>query len=233
MASPDESFPAIHEALAGRYGRPLALAPGLEPFETIVATVLDRALDLKKRNAVLAALREEGLLDPQALAESHPAELDDALRSERLAVSRAALAPLHRLARWLVELHHGTADELAGPDSLVSTAQLREELLTVNGIGPATADAVLLFALRRPVYPIDRPTYRILARHGWIDSDTGYDEARDVVERLAADDPATLERLSSWFEQVGREFCRAGGPKCERCPLRPFLPESGPVEPNG
>ncbi len=232
MPALDESYPAMSAALADRYGRPELPSAGLDPFEALVATVLDRALDPGKRDAVVMALRDEGLLEPQALAEADPVEAEEALRSAGLVINRTALAPLRRLARWLVDLHHGSADALSGVESGVSAERLREELRTLNGVGPATADAVLLFALRRPVYPLDRATYRVLARHGWIDADAGYDEARDAVERLDPGDPVALARLSVWFEKVGREFCRAGAPRCERCPLRPFLPESGPVDPN-
>jgi endonuclease-3 related protein len=233
MPALDESFPAIRDALADRYGRPEPPAEGLDPFEAIVATALGRALDPRKRDAAVAALRDEGLLDPEALAGSDAAEVDEALRSAGLAVPRTALAPLRRLARWLVDLHDGSADALVGPDSPVPSDRLREELLALNGVGPSTADALLLFALRRPVYPLDRATYRVLVRHGWVDPDAGYDEARDVVERLAPDDPRTLARLALWFDPLGREFCRAGAPRCDRCPLRPFLPETGPIDPNG
>jgi endonuclease-3 related protein len=235
MPALDESFPAMREALADRYGRPRPPAETgpREPFEAVVATVLDRALDARKREAAIAALRDEGLLDPQAMAEADPDELDNALRSAGVSVARGGLAPLRRLARWLVDLHHGSADALADPDGSVSTAQLREELLALNGVGPAAADAILLFALRRPAYPLDRATYRVLARHGWVDSDAGYDEARDVVERLAPDDPDTLALLSGWFERLGKDHCRASVARCDRCPLRPFLPEGGPIDPGG
>jgi endonuclease-3 related protein len=229
----DESSPAIRDALADRYGHPEPPAAGLDPFEALVATVLDRALDARKRDAAVDALRDEGLLEPQALAESDPAEAEDALSAAGLKVPRTALAPLRKLARWLVDLHHGSADDLAGPDSSTPTGRLRDELLTINGVGPATADAVLLHALRRPVYPLDRATYRVLIRHGWAEPESSYDEARDVVERLGAEDAGVLAQLSVWFERLGREFCRASVPKCERCPLRPFLPESGPIDPNG
>lgn len=233
MTSPDESFPLIHDALVERYGLPEPTTAGLDPFEAMVATLLDRALAPNKRDAALAALRDEGLLDPQALAEADPVEAEDALKAAGVSVARAGLAPLRRLSRWLVELHHGSAEDLADREGPVSSERLREELLAVNGIGPATADALLLFALRRPVYPVDRATYRILARHGWIDPDAGYDEARAVVERLAPDDPETLARVSLWFDRVGRDACRAGVARCERCPLRPFLPEGGPIDPGG
>jgi endonuclease-3 related protein len=233
MPALDESSHAIRDALADYYGRPEPPTAGLDPFEALIASALDRALDRKKRDAALAALRDEGLLEPQALAEADPAEVEDALRSSGLVIARTALAPLRRLARWLVDLHHGSADDMAGPDGEVPVDRLREELLTLNGVGPATADAILLFALRRPAYPLDRASYRVLVRHAWIDPDTGYEEARDVVERLGGGDPETLARFSAWFERLGREFCRAGAPRCDRCPLRPFLPESGPVDPSG
>jgi endonuclease-3 related protein len=235
MPSLDDSLPGLIDALTGRYGlqEPRAGGAALDPFESLVATLLDRALDAPKRNRALAALRDAGLLDPQALAESDPAESAEALRSAGLNVAEKALVPLRRVARWLVELHHGDADALSGPDAPVATSQLREELTAVNGVGPASADALLLFALRRPVYPMDRATYRVFVRHGWIDPTADYDEARDAVERLAPDDPTTLARLSLWFDRVARDFCRVSAPKCEDCPLRPFLPEGGPIDPNG
>jgi endonuclease-3 related protein len=231
MPSPDDSFPAMLAALTGRYGRLESPGAGLEPFEALVATLLDRALDATRTAHALEALRDSGLLDPQALAESDPAEAAEALRSAGLKVQDKALGPVRRVARWLVELHHGDADRLAGVESSVATSQLREELAAVNGVGPATADALLLFALGRPVYPLDRATYRVLLRHGWIDPTADYDEARDVVERLAPDDPARLALLSSWFDRLGRDYCRASVAKCEKCPLKPFLPEGGPIDP--
>ena len=96
-----------------------------------------------------------------------------------------------------------------------------------RGRGPA---ALLLHGLRRPAYPLDRASYRILVRHGWLDPSADYDEARDVVERLDPDVPEHLARLSAWLERIGREYCRPTIAKCERCPLRSFLPEGGPRE---
>lgn len=236
MPSLDANFAGIRDALASRYGWGESTSrdrPGQDAFEGLAAVLLDYGLDSRKSAAALSALREEGLLDPQALAESDLVEIMDALASAGVNVSRAAVSPLQRLARWLVERHHGTADDLLGPDGEVSTSQLRDELQALNGIGPATADALLLHGLHRPVYPLDRPTYRILARHGWIDLDFGYDEARDTLERLAPDDPALLANLAASFERLGRDYCRASAPKCDDCPLRPFLPDGGPVEADG
>jgi endonuclease-3 related protein len=235
MPALDSSFPGLVAALAEQYGRPDPQAPssGLEPFEALVATVLDRLTDPKKAAAARKAWRDDGLLDPQVLAEADPAELVESLRSAGVTIPEKSLAPLRKVARWLVDRHHGSLDDLASSDSDVSTAQLRDELREISGIGPATADAILLFALRRPSYPVDRATYRIFVRHGWIDPSADYDEAREAVEGLSPDDPATLAALSTWFERIGRDFCRVSVAKCDRCPLAPFLPEGGPLDPSG
>jgi endonuclease-3 related protein len=231
MPSFGASFPDLLRALDDRYGRLPTPGAELDLFEAVVAVVLDRLTDPKKGLAARSALREEGLLDPQALAEADPSEVVETLRSAGVKLPTRSLAPLWKLARWVVE-HKESLDDLADPDHGPSTAQLREELLSLNGIGSATADALLLFAFHRPAYPINSATYRILIRHGWLDPSADGEEARSVVEGPALEDAGTLARLSAWFERLGRDHCRASVIKCERCPLAPFLPEGGPIRPD-
>ncbi|MBV8382799.1 MAG: hypothetical protein JOZ63_09335 [Planctomycetaceae bacterium] len=229
MPTFDESFLEVVTTLAGHYGRPKPVAEGLDLFEALVAVALARSVGLKKLAAALDGLRDAGLVESRTLAEADPADLSEALRAAKVSLPARSLGPLRRLARWLVERHKGSAEALRDED--VATDRLREELLALNGVGPATADALLLFALRRPVYPVDRASYRILVRHDWLDPTATYDEARAVIERPAAGDPDVLARLSVWLERVGRDYCRAGVARCEHCPLQPFLPEDGPREP--
>jgi endonuclease-3 related protein len=230
MPSLDVSYPEFRLALIERYGLPRALNTGREPFEALVATVLGKALDGPKLNAALDALRDDGLLDPQTMAAAAMDEITEALTSAGLRAPRAVLAPLPRLARWLDELHHGSIEELTGLSSRVATEQIREELSAINGLGPVTADAALLHAFGRPTYPLDRATYRVLARHGWIEPEATREEAREVIESLAPDEPGELARLWVWFAQIGKDHCRSSAPRCERCPLRPYLPQTGPVD---
>jgi endonuclease III related protein len=224
-----DSYAGIVAALAERFGSPEAAAgQGAEdPFARMVAVQLGRTLEARKVGRALDALRESGLLEPETLAKVDPGELAEAARIGGATLPAAALRAIQRLGRWLVDRHKGSAGALHE----VSTDRLREELISVNGIGAATADAILLFALGRPVYPIDRASYRILVRHGWIDPTADYDEAQDLVAQQSPDDPVVLARLSAWLERVGREACRTSVAKCERCPLKPFLPAGGPREP--
>lgn len=189
----------------------------VEPFVAMISVLLGRFVNGRKAQTILDELREIGDLDPVSLAEADPSSL-----AQELGLSRPPnwLPAILRLAKWYVSRSLPIED--------TSTGQLREELVSLAGIGLFTADAILLEALDRPVYPVDRSTYRILARHGWIDPQAEYDEARSTVEGAVGEDPTRLRRASEWIMQVGKEFCRARVARCDRCPLRSSLPEGGP-----
>jgi endonuclease-3 related protein len=225
------SFAAVVAALTEHYGLPESVAAaGSEPLRALVSVLLARATDERKAARGLTALSDAGLLDPRELAKADRAEIDDALRSSGVSLPPRVIAPLQRLARWIAERYTDENGNARGLEA-AATESLRAELAALKGIGPATADALLLQALGRPVYPVDRATYRILIRHAWLDTSAGYDEARALVEGPATDDAATLGRLSSGLVRVGRDFCRVQAARCDRCPLRELLPEGGPVDP--
>lgn len=227
MPSLDESYPEMVDALVDRYGRPDPFPDEPDPFARIVLAVLMRAMDAKKARLVVAGLRDYGLLEPASLPDAQPEEIAESIRPARVSLSKPVLRVLKRLGNWIAQQYECRAEKLEA----ISTAKLREELLALRAVGPATADAILLLALRRAEYPVDRASYRILVRHGWIDPGAEYDEARERLERQAPGEPETLAHLSTWFERIGVDYCRPKVAKCDRCPLRPFLPEGGPREP--
>jgi endonuclease-3 related protein len=222
----DEVFPALVAALAERYGTPAGLVRG-EPLLASAAAVLADDVTTQAVAGARSALADAGLLDAEALAAADPVGVEEAFRESPLPLRRKSVATLQRFARWLSQQDGGDEERLHGR----ADENLREELAGINGVGRATADRLLLHALHRPVYPLDRTTYRVFVRHGWLDTSAEYDEARAVVERPLAGDADGTARFSRLMERVGREFCRVAAPRCERCPLRPWLPDGGPVEP--
>ncbi len=213
-----ESIPLILAALDEAGGSGIAPGPEGGTFEAVATVYLAQWAEARAVARAVDALRESGWLDPEALAEADPLVVEDAWR-EAGARGLVKLVPaLQRLARWSVKALDGDRP----------TEALREGLRGLKGVGAASADAILLGALGRAAYPVDRATYRILVRHGWIDPSADYDEARSLVEGAFPDDPRGLAQLSADFERIGRAACRASVARCDRCPLQALLPEGGP-----
>ncbi len=229
-----ESRQALLEVLDRRQGSlprpggepiPAVEAPG--PFETIVRVALGLIAEPRVAAGAFDALRDAGLIEPDALAGADPLEIDDIFKQARVRLASKALNPLRKIARWAAD--RGLDAEIFEG---LSTEAIRDDWRTLNGVGPLTADALLLFALARPTIPVNRGSYRVLVRHGWLDPSSDYDEARSVLESIAPDDPEQLARVSLALEKLARDDCKATSPRCDRCPLRPLLPEGGPIEGN-
>jgi endonuclease III related protein len=228
MPSLHDVFSPVSSALGDRSDRPQSDFEDLAtPFEAMVAVLLARNLGRVSWKSVLDGLSEAGLLTPDRLANADLIEIADAVRGRKPVPSVKTLAPLKQLASWFVE---------RGDLGDFSVAGLRDALAGLKGIGVAGADAILLFALKQPTYPVDRGSFRIMVRHGWLDSTATYEEARDALIDAAAaatgacnqDQASLLNDLAPALEQVGRTFCRLSAPRCDGCPLESFLPEGGP-----
>jgi endonuclease-3 related protein len=234
MPTLDDAFSTLYAALGEHFGQPQSGFLDLDPFEAMLAVVLTRASGGARVQQALEGLETAGLLTPQRLAEADAIAIGDALRAAGFSASARNVAPLRRVAQWLVNRHGGQVEELL--DSRRSTDSIRAELAAISGIGPAGADAIVLLALRRPSYPVDRATFRVLVRHGWLGPEEGYEEARELLldrataAAAACDPEATrlLERLALGMERLGSRYCRAGAPRCDGCPLERLLPDEGP-----
>jgi endonuclease-3 related protein len=98
------------------------------------------------------------------------------------------------------------------------TQTLRKELLSVNGIGPETADSILLYALEKPVFVIDAYTRRVLKRHGLVSEKAMYHELQELFHKSLPVDVQLYNEYHALFVKLGKEYCRPK-PRCEGCPL--------------
>jgi len=103
---------------------------------------------------------------------------------------------------------------------------LRRQLLSVNGIGPETADSILLYALHKPVFVVDSYTRRILSRHGLIRESAGYEEVQNLFMQNLKDSVKLFNEYHALLVKLGKEFCSKNKPKCEICPLKAFKKEA-------
>jgi endonuclease-3 related protein len=200
--------------------------PGQSPFEVMVGAVLTQNTNWQNVEKAIRNLRQADLLEPRALHAVPTEELEELIRPA--GYFRIKARRLHNLLEMLVDRYGGSLETMFGS----GLPDLREELLTVSGIGPETADSILLYAGGLPIFVVDAYTYRVLTRHGWIDFQAGYQEIQDLFQSSLPEDTALYNEYHALLVRVGKEFCRKSNPRCEQCPLAELLPEGGPLEPD-
>jgi endonuclease-3 related protein len=213
-----------YERMLAAFG-PQRWWPGDSPFEIMIGAVLVQNTAWRNVERAINNLRDAGVMEPHALYKLPPAELAELIRPAGYYQLKAKR--LRNLLRLVVEQNDGSLKAMFSTD----LSSLREQLLTINGIGPETADAILLYAGGLPTFVVDTYSHRILARHGWLGYDTSYEEIKDYFESSLPADRALYNEYHALLVRVGKDFCKRSAPMCELCPLAPMLPPCGIVEP--
>lgn len=188
--------------------------PAETPFEVIVGAILTQNTAWTNVEKAIANLKREGLLQAKAMQRARVARLARLVRPSGYYNLKAK-----KLKAFIAHLYRrggGALEELF----VGETAALREELLAVYGIGPETADSILLYAANRPVFVIDAYTRRIAARLGWCDENVTYDELQTLFTQGLAQDVQTFNEYHALLVMLGKEYCRKRDPRCAGCPLR-------------
>lgn len=210
----------IYDRLHAAYG-PQKWWPGETPFEVLVGAVLVQNTAWKNVERAIANLREEGLMTPRKLYVFPPEALAELIRPAgyfRLKTQR-----LRNLLKLLVERYDGSLETFFDQD----VESLRRELLTVKGVGPETADSIILYAAGKPSFVVDTYTHRVMSRHGWIEPEADYHQIKDHFESQLPIDVPLYNEFHALLVRVGHHCSKT--PKCEGCPLAELLPEGGPL----
>jgi endonuclease III related protein len=193
--------------------------PGKTQFEVIVGAILTQNTAWTNVERAIANLQSAGLLSPAAIEKVPVRRLERLIRSS--GYFRQKARKLKAFCKFLRGEYGGSLERMFEAPTIV----LREKLLGVFGIGPETADSILLYAGDHAVFVVDAYTKRILLRHGWADEKTKYDEVRWMFERQF---PGNAERFNEFHALIvttGKNFCRTKEALCERCPLGRYLEE--------
>jgi endonuclease-3 related protein len=214
----------IFDLLLAQYG-PLHWWPADTPFEVCVGAILTQNTNWGNVEKAIANLKREGLLSAEALRD---------IPAERLA---AVIKPagffnvksdrLKEFVAWLFGRYGGSLERMFAGD----WRKLRDELLTVRGIGRETCDSILLYAGGKPSFVVDAYTRRLFAALGLIREKADYEEVRALFMRHLPADPALFNEYHALIVQHGKEHCRKK-PRCPGCGLH-FLCRHGldPVSP--
>ncbi len=211
----------IYETLLARYG-PQHWWPGETPFEVMVGAVLTQNTNWTNVEKAIDEMRRAECLEPRRLLALSQAELSAMIRPS--GYFRVKERRLRSLVRWFVDRHGGSVANCSG----IPTEELREELLGIHGVGPETADSILLYALDRPVFVVDAYTRRLLGRHGWLYGGESYEQVRAIVVSHLKPDVALYNEFHALIVRVGKANCRPS-PRCVGCVLEacPRIEDSG------
>jgi len=218
LASPN-TIRTYYDALFAAHGRQ-HWWPGRTAFEVIVGAILTQNTSWTNVEIAIRNLRQEKLLTPRAIETVSLARLARLVRSS--GYFRQKAKKLKCFVRFLRSEYGGSLTKMFR----TPTAALREKLLSVHGIGPETADSILLYAGKHPVFVVDAYTRRLLERHQLATPTQTYEEIRQLFERSLAGDVPLYNEFHALIVRTGKEYCRTRNPRCNECPLHSFLPQA-------
>ncbi|HJY85951.1 MAG TPA: hypothetical protein VKE24_03860 [Candidatus Acidoferrales bacterium] len=216
-SSPSSVLPLFYETLSAKLG-PMHWWPAKTPFEVIAGAILTQNTAWTNVSRALDNLRQERLLTPRAVERVSLGRLARLVRPSGYFRQKA-----RKLKAFVDFLGRDFCGSLARMFR-TPTAELRERLLEVHGIGPETADSILLYAGKHAVFVVDTYTKRILLRHGLLSEKAGYEEMRELFERNLPRDVELYNEYHALIVNVGKRWCRSEKPLCDECPLGPYLP---------
>ena len=220
--STGQALRAFYDAMLAAYG-PQHWWPGDSPTEVSIGAILTQNTAWRNVERAIENLKRAGALD---FAKLH--ELSVEAIAELIKPSGTFNVKARRLkgfVDWLFERYDGDLDAMFAS----GLHSLREELLSISGIGRETADAILLYAGEKPTFVVDAYTARILYRHRLIDDTADYDEIKSLFESNLPDDVAMFNEYHALLVQVGKTHCKPRA-KCAGCPLEPFEHETEGIE---
>jgi len=190
--------------------------PGKSRFEVVLGAILTQNTNWSNVCKALAVLKKKRLLSALKLYRLPAYKLAALIKSAGYYNIKAAR--IKNFLNYFFERFSGKFSAM-GKESWQT---LRGQLLAVKGIGPETADSILLYALQKPVFVVDAYTKRIFRRHGLISDDADYSRLQNLFTRNLGNDARLFNEYHALLVRLGKDFCRKQNPKCKDCPLWPI-----------
>jgi endonuclease-3 related protein len=207
------SLRALYETLSHAFG-PQKWWPGDTPFEIAIGAILTQNTNWSNVEKAIRNLKREKLLTARALHALPERKLAELIRPA--GYFNVKSRRLKAFLGYLADRHQGSMAKMKRRP----LDELRPELLGVHGIGPETADSILLYALEKPTFVIDAYTKRVLSRHSVLEYENSYDAFQALFHRMFPQDVALFNEFHALFVRTGKEFCKPT-PRCTDCPLGP------------
>ena len=207
------SLRKIYNILYASYG-PQSWWPADTPFEVMLGAILTQNTNWTNVERAVAGLRSVVSLTPAGVLSLPDAKLQEAIRPS--GYFRQKAARLQIFCRYLLDKYDGQIEYMKG----VPTRELRHELLDLAGIGPETADSILLYACALPVFVVDAYTVRLFARLGLCEDNAKYDKVQALFMDNLDPDVQMFNEYHALIVRHVKERCRKREPKCGDCKIR-------------
>ncbi len=207
-----EQLMEIYQRLLQHFG-PRGWWPGDSRLEIVLGAILTQAVSWKNVEKAIRALKKAELLDIPALL---------ALEEEDLATIIKPALYHRQKARRLKILLEFIADDYDGDFDLMFSEpfpELRAKLLDLWGIGPETADSILLYAGNYPVFVVDTYTIRIFSRLGWVEEKCSYQKMQGLLQGHLPLDVELYNEYHALLVALGANYCKKKKALCDECPL--------------
>lgn len=205
----------IYQLLYAHFG-PQNWWPGESPFEVMVGAILTQNTNWKNVEQAIGNLKKADVLSLQAMSELSQPALAQYIRPAGYFNIKAT-----RLQNFFSLINNNWDGDL-DYFLLQPATVLREQLLSVKGIGPETADSMVLYAAEKPIFVVDAYTSRILHRHNIIDESFEYYQIQELFMDNLEEDCRLFNEYHALIVQTGKGFCKKTNPDCDHCPLTGF-----------
>ncbi len=190
-----------------------------DPYETLVRTIISQNTSEQNTTRAFENLSKHFKIDPKVLSNAKISQIERCLHAGGLYRNKAKV--IKQVSKVLMEKYHGSLK----PILILPFAEARKTLLELPGIGPKTADVVLLFSAKKPTIPVDTHVDLVSKRLGFAPANGKYEDVRASLQGLyQAEDYFPVHVL---LIEHGRKYCKARHPLCEKCPINMYCPTRG------
>ncbi|UCC58093.1 MAG: endonuclease III [Candidatus Bathyarchaeum sp.] len=206
----------ILRKLQDNFSIPSWASSNRDPFRTLILTVLSQATTDKNSARAFRNLQRRSSITPETLFKAEITDIESAIKVGGLYRNKARV--IKAISRMILEQHEGSLDFIYS----LPFEDARKILLALPGVGPKTADILLLFCARKPAIPVDTHVNRVSKRLALVPAKADYEGVRRVLESLYSSEDYLNVHLM--FISHGRKFCKARKPLCKICPVNALCP---------
>lgn len=206
----------ILRILRNAFALPEWITSDRDPFKTLITTIISQNTADRNTARAIENLSKHYPITPEALANAETSRIEESLKVAGLYRNKSKT--IQKVSKIILEKFHGNLN----PVLSLPLEEARKTLLQLPGVGPKTADVVLLFCADKPTIPVDTHVNRVSKRLGLAPKDGDYEAVRKSLQPLY--NPKDYLTVHVLLILLGRKYCRAGKPLCRECPVNTLCP---------